>query len=70
MVTAELLKKRKLLAAFGRVVLRTHPDDDGKVPQLCEFDQTQILQPLGIAAMPAATAASVDMGLHFVFAAT
>ncbi|MBW4963721.1 MULTISPECIES: hypothetical protein [Roseobacteraceae] len=47
MVTAELLKKRKLLAAFGRVLFRAHPDDDGKVPQLCEFNQTQILQPLG-----------------------
>lgn len=70
MVTAELLKKRKLLAAFGRVLFRAHPDDAGKVPQLCEFDQTQILQPLGKAAKRAATAASVNMGLHFVFAAT
>ena len=67
MVTAELLKKRKLLAAFGRVLFRAHPDDDGKVPQLCEFNQTQILQPQGTAAMPASTAASVTMGSHFVF---
>jgi|UPI00067FC750 hypothetical protein len=67
MFTAELLKRRKLLADFGRVLLHAHPDDDGNVPQPCGFDQTQILQPQGTAAMPASTAASVTMGSHFVF---
>jgi hypothetical protein len=70
MVTAELLEKRKLLADFGPVLLRVHPGNDGNVQQSCEFDQTQILKPLGKAAKRAATAASVNMGLHFVFAAT
>jgi len=64
------LKKRELLAHFGRVLLRAHPDDDGNVPQLCECDQTQILKLLGIAAMRAATAASVSKGWHIVSAAT
>ena len=67
MVTAELLKSWKLLADFGRVLLHAHPDDDGNVPQLCEFDQTQVLKPQGTAAMRASTAASVTMGSHFVF---
>lgn len=37
MFTAELLKRRKLLADFGRVLLHAHPDDDGNVPQPCGF---------------------------------